>query len=76
MHQKDEMDTFTQAIIGACGAQLGMKKTQAKLAAFCGAVGGITPDLDTFITSSTDPLIGKMLHRHFTHSLFLFPLGD
>lgn len=69
------MDTFTQGIIGACAAQLGMKKKQARLATFCGALGGFAPDADTFIQSSTDPLLGKMFHRHFTHSLFFIPIG-
>lgn len=69
------MDTFTQAVIGACAAQIGVKKEHVSLAAICGALAGMAPDLDTFIHSATDPLLGKMFHRHFTHSLFFIPIG-
>lgn len=69
------MDIFTQGIIGACAAQIGAKKEHVTVAAFCGALGGLAPDLDSFIRSSTDPLLGKMFHRHFTHSLFFIPIG-
>jgi inner membrane protein len=32
-------------------------------------------DLDIFIRSSTDPLVGLTYHRHFTHSLLFVPIG-
>ena len=46
-----------------------------KIAAICGAVGGMAPDLDTFIRSANDSLLFIEYHRHFTHSLFFAPLG-
>ena len=70
------MDTLTQGLIGACGAQLGMKREDATLATICGALAGFAPDADTFIKSATDPLLSKIYHRHFTHSLLFIPVGS
>ncbi len=63
------MDPFTHALLGAaisyaaCGRRLG------RHAAALGALAGITPDLDHFVSSDTDPLLYLEFHRSFTHSL-------
>lgn len=46
-----------------------------RLAALAGVAGGMAPDLDVFIRSSTDPLLIFEYHRHFTHSLIFIPVG-
>jgi inner membrane protein len=68
------MDPLTHAIVGAaigyalCGPKLG------RHAAGLGALAGMTPDLDHFVSSDADPLLYLEYHRYFTHSI-LFSLG-
>ncbi len=69
------MDPLSQGLLGACFSSSFAKKNNFKMAALCGTVGGITPDLDVFIKSDTDPLLFLEYHRHFTHSLVFVPLG-
>lgn len=69
------MDPFTQGILGAAFSQSFAKKSKIPLACFAGISGGLAPDLDIFITSATDPLLGIEFHRHFTHSLWFIPFG-
>lgn len=45
------------------------------LALVAGIIGGMAPDLDVLIRSSSDPLLAIQFHRHFTHSLFFIPFG-
>ena len=40
-----------------------------------GALGGLLPDVDAAIRSSTDPLLYAEFHRHFTHALAFIPVG-
>jgi inner membrane protein len=35
----------------------------------------MAPDLDVLIRSEADPLLGLMLHRHFTHATLFAPVG-
>ena len=69
------MDPLSQATVAAIAAQSAAKPKQQKLAALAGAFGGLAPDLDVLIQSGSDPLLGLMLHRHFTHSLIFIPAG-
>lgn len=69
------MDPLSQGILGASAAQSTAKKDTLKIAAFCGILGGMAPDLDIFIRSTTDPLLFIEYHRHFTHSLAFIPFG-
>lgn len=70
------MDPISQAFLGAIFAQSFSKiKKDIKAAAFCGAIGGMAPDLDIFIRSKTDPLLQIDYHRHFTHSISFIPAG-
>ncbi len=81
------MDPISQAVVGTMAAVAtvsGQKKVkklkEAKgpslwAIALWGALGGMAPDLDILIRSSSDPLFHVQYHRHFTHSLFFIPLG-
>ncbi len=71
------MDPISQAALGAMGANtLSLKKKNTRLRyAFYGALGGLAPDLDYFISSATDPLLTIDFHRQFSHSLIFIPFG-
>lgn len=76
------MEPVSQAVLGAMGAQLkpSLKNDSKTMEDFkklslWGALGGMAPDLDYIIRSSTDPLFTIEYHRHFTHSLFFIPIG-
>ncbi|MEO6727019.1 MAG: metal-dependent hydrolase [Blastocatellia bacterium] len=69
------MDSITQAVLGAAASQAILKKRLPRGAALIGAVGGTLPDLDVFIHSFSDPTVGWLFHRHFTHSLAFIPIG-
>lgn len=69
------MDPLSQAVIGAASAQSIDKRTPLKTALWVGALGGMLPDADILIRSSSDPLLFLDYHRHFTHSLMFIPLG-
>lgn len=70
------MDPITQGALGANFSQcFANKKERIKMATICGMLGGMAPDMDVFIRSSTDPLLALEYHRHFTHSLFFIPFG-
>lgn len=68
------MDPITQGILGASLASAVSNKKNLRVAAFCGLVGGLVPDLDILIRSEEDSLLSIEYHRHFTHSLFFVPL--
>ncbi|MBK9705794.1 MAG: metal-dependent hydrolase [Acidobacteria bacterium] len=69
------MDPITQGILGAAASQSIMKRRLPKGAGWIGAVGGVAADLDVLIHSASDPTIGWLYHRHFTHSLAFIPVG-
>jgi inner membrane protein len=83
------MDPVSQGAFGALFAgvahALNKKRSQSfeaekrvpsrKLVLGVGALAGMAPDLDVFISSSVDPLLSLEFHRHFTHSLFFIPFG-
>jgi len=70
------MDPISQAVIGASFSQSYSKAaTKMPLALVAGTIGGMAPDLDVLIRSSSDPLLAIQFHRHFTHSLFFIPFG-
>lgn len=68
------MDPVTQGLLGAAAAQA-LFGHRMKNAGLIGAVGGMAPDLDVLIRSSTDPLLAVEYHRQFTHSLAFIPFG-
>ncbi|MEE2962254.1 MAG: metal-dependent hydrolase [Myxococcota bacterium] len=70
------MDVITQGVIGAAAAGvLTPKHKNLPKWVMIGACGGLAPDLDVFIRSSSDPLLFLDYHRHFTHSIFFIPFG-
>ena len=75
------MDPVTQGALGAILPQsiknkwFKNHKYYVALAGFFGMVGGLSADLDVFISSDTDPLLFLHYHRQFTHSLIFVPFG-
>lgn len=69
------MDPVSQAVFGAAAAQVATTGRLGKLAFVCGAAGGVLPDIDVLIRSAADPLLAVEMHRNFTHSLALIPVG-
>ncbi len=74
------MDTPTHMLVGALiGQAIGYKKYGRK-AIVMGALGGLIPDLDVFLTpiarlfGNHDEFLGWKYHRGFTHSLWFAPL--
>lgn len=69
------MDPLSQGSLGASLAQGASNKTTVRSAALLGCLGGLAPDLDILIFSTTDPLLFLEFHRQFTHSIFFIPIG-
>jgi len=69
------LDPFTQGVFGSLFAQAGARRKHLRPAAAVGFVGGMAPDLDVLIRSSTDSLLAIEYHRHFTHALAFIPTG-
>jgi inner membrane protein len=69
------VDPLTQGTLGSALAQSAADTRRIRSFAVAGAVAGLAPDLDIFISSSTDPLLYLEFHRQFTHSLIFIPLG-
>lgn len=70
------MDPVSQACFGASLSQSFAKdKSKQFIALVIGALAGMAPDLDVYITSTKDPLLFLEYHRQFTHSLFFIPFG-
>lgn len=69
------MDPVTQGALGAAVALTKARPQQVAGAALLGALGGMAPDLDVLIRSTTDSLLFLEYHRQFTHSLLFIPIG-
>ncbi len=69
------MDPLSQAALGATAPSSVGRGEEVKKAAILGFISGMTPDLDVFIRSSTDPLLFLEYHRQFTHSFAFIPIG-
>ena len=69
------MDPLTQGVLGAAAPQSTAARKHLASAGLLGLLAGITPDLDVFIRSDTDPLLFLEFHRQFTHSLIFIPIG-
>jgi inner membrane protein len=68
------MDPLSQGVLGAAAPQAASRRFAA-LAGLLGMIAGMTPDLDIFIRSDSDPLLFLEYHRQFTHSLVFIPVG-
>jgi len=69
------MDTITHAVLGAAVSQTLLKKRVPHGVALVGALAAALPDADIFISSSSDPTVSWLFHRHFTHSIIAMPIG-
>ena len=70
------MDPLSQATFGASLSQsFATDKSKQISALIIGALAGMAPDLDIFISSTRDPLLFLEFHRQFTHSLIFIPFG-
>ncbi|MAL96578.1 MAG: metal-dependent hydrolase [Haliea sp.] len=69
------MDPLTQGVVGAVVPQSSARPRQVVVAAILGLLGGMAPDLDVLIRSSSDPLLFLEYHRQFTHALVFIPVG-
>lgn len=69
------MDPLTQGVLGASLPQASSQRKHAGIAGLLGFLGGMAPDLDVLIRSSSDPLLFLEYHRQFTHSLIFIPIG-
>ena len=69
------MDPFTQGVFGSLFAQAGTRRKHIRPAAAVGFAGGLAPDLDVLIRSSSDSLLAIEYHRHFTHALAFIPVA-
>lgn len=68
------MDPITHGLLGATVAKTTMGRRVPQGLGIIGAVGAMAPDIDVLIWSPSDPTVGWVFHRHFTHSLLLIPL--
>jgi inner membrane protein len=69
------MDPVSQGALGAAFAQSIAGRRRLVAAGVLGMLGGMAPDLDVLIRSSTDPLLFLDYHRQFTHALVFIPVG-
>jgi inner membrane protein len=69
------MDPLSQGVLGAIASQNIAKKKQFGVATLLGIIAAMSPDLDVFVRSETDPLLFLEYHRQFTHSLIFIPIG-
>jgi len=68
------MDSLTQAVLGASVGEAVLGRKVGNKAPLWGAVAGTIPDLDVLFTPFVDDLEGLLMHRTFTHSLFVLTL--
>ena len=69
------MDPISQGAWGVTFAQSAARANQLKAATLMGCLGGLAPDLDILIFSTTDPLLFLEYHRQFSHALIFIPVG-
>lgn len=68
------MDSVTQAVLGASVGEAVLGKKVGNKAPLWGAIAGTIPDLDVLLNFFVDDLEGLLLHRTFTHSVFVLTL--
>jgi len=70
------MDPLTQGALGAALPLATRHRKQAGVAAACGFLAGLAPDLDVLIRDPDDSLLFLEYHRQFTHALIFIPVGS
>jgi inner membrane protein len=68
------VDPLSHAALGA-GFGAALRGDRRLAAASIAAVAAVAPDFDALVRSASDPLLYLELHRSFSHSLVLGPLG-
>lgn len=68
------MDSLTQAVLGASVGEAVLGRKAGNKAPLWGAIAGTLPDLDVLLNPFVDDLEGLLLHRTFTHSVFVLTL--
>lgn len=69
------MDPVTQGLVGATASKVFSQNSKLFIIGIIGFLSALTPDLDIFLRSDTDPLLFFEYHRQFTHSLIFIPVG-
>ncbi len=69
------MDPITQGALGASLPQSLSHKDKLTTVTWLACLSGMSPDMDVFIRSPSDPLLFLEFHRQFTHSLIFIPVG-
>ena len=69
------MDQVTQVVLAGAAAQVAFGRSLGARAAVAGGLAGFLPDLDVLLRGMADPLFPIEVHRTFTHSLAVVPLG-
>jgi inner membrane protein len=70
------MDLVTQTVLGAAVGEVVLGRKAGNKAIMWGAVGGLIPDLDVFVSPFLSEVDGLFVHRGFSHSLiFAFLLA-
>ena len=70
------MDPFTQGAVGAALPLAIRRGKSATVAAGCGFLAGLAPDLDIVLRDPEDTLLFLEYHRQFTHALIFIPVGS
>jgi len=63
------MDLVTQTVLGAAVGEVVLGKKAGNKAIMWGAVGGLIPDLDIFVSPLFSEVDGLFVHRGFSHAL-------
>jgi len=69
------MDPLTHGLVGALAAQGLTRHRKKRPVLITGFFAALLADLDTYISSSTDPLLNVEIHRQFTHAILFVPIG-
>ena len=70
------MDPLTQGAVGAAIPLSTRRSKPAAVAAGCGFLAGLAPDLDIVLHDPKDTLLFLEFHRQFTHALIFIPVGS
>ena len=68
------VDYVSHSLFGCLAGQSVVDRRARRRAALVAALAAFAPDLDMAAKYFTDPLFALLIHRHFTHSLFLAPV--
>lgn len=70
------MDPITHGLLGAAASYALFGRRLGRQSALLGALAGMAPDIDHFVSSESDPLLYVEFHRYFTHSIAFSIFGS